>query len=238
MATSNASEFDSKHPVMTVDTAGLGLIPTHEPAPKPDDLYPSGIPEPTGTDPAEKLRALQGANTDPTSGQGVEGEVDVWQAHYSQLNFVGRALVRGVISLIWACLAIYTWGMNHLNWNVAAWIGLAIVAVLWLSLGFRMLQARYSHFYRLTNRRLFVSVGIVSRRRDMMELLRVEDVFTRQQSLMERWLNVGTVVVVPSEKSLPTFYLPGVESPKQVMDLVWHHARAERDQRSLKVEDI
>ncbi len=101
-----------------------------------------------------------------------------------------------------------------------------------------MVQAHYSHYYRLTNRRLFVSTGVFNRRRDMMELLRVKDVFTRQQSLAERWLGLGTVVVEPNDKSLPTFYLAGVDDPKEVMDLIWHHARAERDHRSVKIDSV
>ncbi len=238
MATTNPSPFEPTQPATTTDTTAMGLIPTHDPAPSSDDLYRKGIPEPRGTNPAEKLRAKEGENTDPTTGIGVEGEVDVWQSRYSQRNFIGRIAFRTILTLAWATLAIYTWNLNHTNLRYVAWATLAIVVVLWLGLGIRMIQAYYSHFYRLTNRRLFVSTGVINRRRDMMELLRVKDVFTRQQSLLERWLTLGTVVVVPSEKDLPTFYVAGVDDPKEVMDLIWHHARAERDQRSIKVEDI
>lgn len=70
-----------------------------------------------------------------------------------------------------------------------------------------------------------------------MELLRVQDVYTRQ-SLFQRWLSVGTVVIVSSEPHFPLLYLTGVDDPKYVMDLVWHHARAERDRRSVKVDQI
>jgi membrane protein YdbS with pleckstrin-like domain len=107
----------------------------------------------------------------------------------------------------------------------------------WLTLLYRILQARYGHHYRLTTRRLFVSTGLFRRRRDMMELLRVKDVFT-QQTLVQRWLSLGTVVVVSSDHELPTFYLPGLDDPKRAMDLIWHHARAERDRRSVKVESV
>ena len=71
-----------------------------------------------------------------------------------------------------------------------------------------------------------------------MELLRVKDVFTRQLTLMERILGLGTVVVAPTEKDIPTLLLAGVTEPKRLMDLIWHHARAERDQRSVKVDSI
>ncbi len=71
----------------------------------------------------------------------------------------------------------------------------------------------------------------------MMELLKVQDVYTRQ-SLTQRWLSIGTVVVVSSDHKLPVLNLPGVADPKEVMDTVWHYARAERDQKSVKVDRI
>jgi len=45
-------------------------------------------------------------------------------------------------------------------------------------------------------------------------------------------------VVVSSEPQLPTFYLAGVNDPKRVMDLVWHCARAEREGKSVQVDNV
>jgi len=238
MAATNSNPTGSSTPVISVTTDNIGAAPLDPSTNGGDALYPKGIPEPKGTGPLEVERAREGANTDPTAGSGVEGEVAVWESRYSWRNFIGRALARGLLSVAWLALAIYTWGQHHQEIATLAWIALGVVVILWLGLILRMIQAHYSHYYRLTNRRLFVSTGVINRRRDMMELLRVKDVFTRQQSLMERWLGLGTVVVVPGEKELPTFYVTGVDDPKQVMDLIWHHARAERDQRSVKVDSI
>ncbi len=169
---------------------------------------------------------------------GVEGEEVIWEGHYSMRNFLGRGVARVVGLILWGTLAVYTFGYGHENLNMITWI-LGGAILLWTAmLAFRMFQARYSHFYRLTNRRLFVSSGIMRRRRDQMELLRIKDVFTRQLSLFDRWLGLGTVVVVSSEQELPTIYLSGVDDPKEIMDLVWHHARAERDQNSVKVNHV
>ena len=238
MAATNSNPIGSSNPVISVTTDDLGPAPA-DLSPKPGDaLYPKGIPEPRGTEPQEEREAQSGENTDPTSGTGVEGEVVVWEARYSKRNFIGRIAARVLLTLSWVALASYTWGGNHNNLATPTWIALGVLVLIWMALIYRMIQAHYSHYYRLTNRRLFVSTGVINRRRDMMELLRVKDVFTRQQSLMERWLGLGTVVVVPSEKELPTFYLAGVDDPKQVMDLIWHHARSERDQRSIKVDSV
>jgi len=110
-----------------------------------------------------------------------------------------------------------------------------VLGIMWIGLLVRIIQARCCHYYRLTNRRLFVSTGLLRRRCDQMELLQVKDVFTRE-SLIERWLSLGTVVVVPNESGLPTFYLAGVDDPGRVMDLVWHCARSEREGKTVQVE--
>ena len=101
-----------------------------------------------------------------------------------------------------------------------------------------MIQARLGYKYRLTTRRLFIATGIMHRETDQLELLRVQDVYNRQVNLMERLLDVGSVVIVSDQKTLPNYVLLGVSDPKGVMDLIWHHARAEQDQRNVRVEQI
>jgi len=238
MAATNSSPITSSSPVISVTTDDLGTVTPGSPANSTDALYPTGIAEPEGTRSLVEEKAESGEDTDPTAGTGTEGEVVVWEARYSKRNFIGRMVTRSLLTIAWVVLAAYTWGQNHGELAWLTWSALGLVVLLWLALVFRMIQAHYSHYYRLTNRRLFVSTGMINRRRDMMELLRVKDVYTRQQSLMERWLSLGTVVVVPGEKELPTFYVAGVDDPKQVMDLIWHHARSERDHRSVKVDRV
>jgi len=171
------------------------------------------------------------------TGVGTDGETSIWEARYSMKNFFGRLTLWGVVTAAWIALAIYVWPYNHDNLAIlAVFTGIALI-IAWFILARRIILARFGHYYRLTNRRLFVSTGLFNRRRDQMELLRVQDVYTRQ-SLAQRWLSVGTVVVVSSEPQFPILYLTGVDDPKYVMDLVWHHARAERDRRSVKVDQI
>ena len=195
------------------------------------NCIPGGHPDPAGTHPNREGEATARTVRAPPKGRGSTEKVSVWEARYSKRNFIGRIGLRILLTIAGAALAYYTWGAGHDNLAVLAWIAIGVVSLLWAGLAFRIIQSHYSHYYRLTNRRLFVSTGIFRRRRDMLELLRVKDVFTRQQSLMDRWLELGTVVVVePNDKTLPTFYVAGVDDPKEVMDLIWHHARSERDE--------
>ncbi len=179
---------------------------------------------------------------DQSLGVGTEGEVSVWKGRYSFKNFFVRILVRIVVTAAWLVLLIYMGERyrqpGQRNWDLIVWGTGAAVALFWLMLGWQILLARMGHLYELTNRRLFVNTGLFRRRRDQIELLRVQDVYVKQQGLFYRLLDVGTVVIESSEERLPVHYLAGVSSPKSLMDLIWHHARKERDLRSVKVDEI
>ena len=197
-------------------------------------LYGPEGPMPEGTEQAA-------TTTERVEGFGVEGETVVWEGRYSLRNFLGRGIFFAVLAVAWIALAVWAWGATPADGTVSrGWIailtGIALL-IFGLTLLRRVILARYGHFYRLTNRRLFVSTGMFNRRRDQMELLRIKDVYTRQ-SFTQRMLSLGSVVVVSSEPHFPMLYLTGVDDPKAVMDLVWHHARAERDGRSQKVEPV
>jgi membrane protein YdbS with pleckstrin-like domain len=242
MATTNINPISGVDPAMSIDTSNLAPAPPEPPEAKGQGLYHGDTPEPTGTHVNQEKKASAQDGADPATGIGVEGELDVWDGRYSLRNFTGRIAMMVVATIAAGVFVYYIWetGTSEArnDYSVLNWIVLSGLGLFWLGLIFRMAQAHFSHHYRLTNRRLFVTTGMIHRRSDMMELLRVKDVFCKQESLMERLLDLGTVVVVPTEKELPTFYLPGVKEPKQLLDLIWHHARAERDHRSVKVDSV
>jgi len=220
----------------TPDTPATGASPS-----QPERLYPPQGPAPDGTQPgavAEMEQQAEQTDQGPAEGTGIEGEEVVWEARYAMKNFLGRIFVRSLLTLAWIAMAVFTWGYDEgpVPQAVTIVAGVALL-IYWLALISRIILARFGHHYQLTTRRLFVSTGLMRRRRDQLEILRVKDVFTRQ-SLVERWLKVGTVIVVPDDRDLPTFYLAGVDDPQRVHDLVWHVARAERDGKSVRVQEI
>jgi len=201
-----------------------------QPAPTTDEPAATAAPDAPGPSAAE-------THAKGVGGTGVEGEEVLWEARYSLKNFLGRIIFRTLMTIAWFALAVYTWEYNHTGLSFITIVLGVVLVFVWGMLTYRMLLARYGHEYRLTNRRLFVTTGLFRRRRDQMELLRVKDVFTRH-TLLEGMLSLGTVVVVSNEASLPTFYLAGVDDPQRVMDLVWHCARAEREGKSVQVDNI
>jgi membrane protein YdbS with pleckstrin-like domain len=229
--------------IATTDVAGapnpgnLPAAPADQGPPVVDPLYPPEGPAPEGEKPAMEQEMAQEAEAKGANAPGVEGEQVVWEARYSMKNFIGRLIFRLLLTLGWMALAIYTWGEGHTTAAPVTILLGIILGIVWIALLYRIVKAYYGHEYQLTNRRLFVSTGLLRRRRDQMELLRVKDVYTRQ-TLLDRWLSLGTVVVVSTEATLPTFYLAGVNDPGRVMDLVWHCARAEREGKTVQVENL
>jgi len=220
--------------------AQTASVPATSPDPNPnlaDPLYPPQGPDPQGTTPAAAQTMAKEAEVNAENAPGVEGEHVVWEARYSLKNFIGRLVFRTALTLGWLALAVYTWGENHPDAGFVTIMLGVILGFVWVALLYRILKAYYGHSYQLTNRRLFVATGLMRRRRDQMELLRVKDVYTRQ-TLLDRWLGLGTVVVVSDESLLPTFYLAGVNDPARVMDLVWHCARAEREGKTVQIENL
>ncbi|MCB0078367.1 MAG: PH domain-containing protein [Anaerolineales bacterium] len=73
--------------------------------------------------------------------------------------------------------------------------------------------------YTLTNERIRVRNGLVSKAREDVELVRVQDVdFT--QTIRERVLNVGDILISSHDPTSPTLILNDVANPEDVHELV------------------
>ena len=168
----------------------------------------SSLSPPGGPQSPEELEAL---------GTGTEGEVDVWTGQYSLKNFSARIAIRSLVTVCWIVMLFYLGDREHypgnLSWEWIVVLTGGAVALYWLLLGWQMLMARFGHYYRLTNRRIFVDTGVFHRRRDQVELLRVQDVYVKQQRFLDRFLDLGTVVIESSEARLPVHYLAGINDP-------------------------
>ena len=190
---------------------------------------PTADGQPAGVSRMELLSAKRAGENEPSI-----DELVLWDGRYSLWNFFGRIVWRLAATALFTPLAFVTWDKGRTDvafFTILIGLGLAYA---WVVLFYQILISAYSRHYTLTDRRLFISSGLFNSRKDQMELSRIHDVYTRR-SLMERWLSLGTVVVVSTERELPVVSLTGVSEPDKIMDLIGKHAKNERVRLKLEV---
>jgi membrane protein YdbS with pleckstrin-like domain len=73
--------------------------------------------------------------------------------------------------------------------------------------------------YRLTNQRLTIEGGLISKRVDDIDLRLVQDV-ALEQSALERLLGVGRLDIVSSDHARPRLVLTGIVAPRDVREQI------------------
>ncbi len=90
--------------------------------------------------------------------------------------------------------------------------------------------------YKLTNERLMVTRGFISKHIEEIELYRVNDV-SMKQSIMERMFGLGDVRLETTDATTPDPQIKDIQGPERVKDLVRQAARAERQRRRVLLRD-
>ena len=91
--------------------------------------------------------------------------------------------------------------------------------------------------YRLSDDRLFLSVGFFTIRDDEILLYRIRDI-TTTRTLWQRIFGVGTVTVVSSDKTMPTLVLKNVKDPVFVKELIHRQVEEMKIQRRVRFGEI
>ncbi|KAF0246194.1 MAG: membrane-flanked domain-containing [Planctomycetota bacterium] len=206
-----------------------------------------GIELPEGSGFCNKCGASQGAaaaapdpaapisgGAKPADGQPPKEE-DVWKGGYSP-RAMGMAFVGAGIWFVGMWIAYFmltgkgTWfeGKSWVVWVFATLSPLpllyAVAVALW---------RRLTLHYRLTTQRLFVQVGLIGRRIEEVELIRVDDV-TTSQGVIERMFDVGTVKISSSDVTTPTMLLLGLKSPVAIKEKL----RAQVQERRKRIVNL
>ena len=90
---------------------------------------------------------------------------------------------------------------------------------------------------RLSEDRLFLSVGFLNIRDDEVLLYRVRDIDTRR-SLWQRLFGVGTVTVMSSDKTMPTLVLENVKDPMMVKELIHQQVEEMKIRRRVRFGEV
>ena len=91
--------------------------------------------------------------------------------------------------------------------------------------------------YSLTEDRLFLSVGFLNIRDEEVLLYRIRDISTTR-TLWQRIFGVGTVTVLSSDKTLPTFVMKNIKDPIKVKELLHEQVEDMKIRRRVRVGEI
>ncbi len=91
--------------------------------------------------------------------------------------------------------------------------------------------------YAISEDRLYLSEGLLTLKDDEILLYRVRDISTKR-TLWQRMFGVGTVVVISSDKTLPTLELKNIKDPMKVKELLHAQVEEMKIQRRVRVGEI
>ena len=91
--------------------------------------------------------------------------------------------------------------------------------------------------YRMSEDRLFLSVGFFSIRDDEVLLYRVRDIGLKM-TLWQRIFGVGTVTILSSDKTMPTLVLKNIKDPVYVKELIHTQVEEMKIRRRVRVGEI
>jgi membrane protein YdbS with pleckstrin-like domain len=141
-----------------------------------------------------------------------------------------------LIWLLGSLVVLYLLGKLQLDsWWWRAGLGL-IAGTALVVLGRQAWQI-YGVRYRLTTQRLFIDRGLLARTGDQMELLRIDDVRTRQRAI-DRLLDIGSVQIISTDATDKECVLTGVARPADIAEAIRRHTRLLRARQTLFVENI
>ena len=77
--------------------------------------------------------------------------------------------------------------------------------------------------YRVTNQRIVIESGVLSRSLEEIDMRSVDDIEFRQ-TFLERLFGIGQVFIVSTDKVAPKFNLHGIHDPKNIRELIRSNA--------------
>jgi membrane protein YdbS with pleckstrin-like domain len=156
-------------------------------------------------------------------------EEELWAGAYSPKamagSFIGATLVM-IVAVVAGSL------VPPLGWLVGLGVGVLLFAYLGWSLLYRRMAVRY----RLTTQRLLRQMGIMNQTDDRILAVEIDDVTVRQ-GFFERMFDVGTIILNTKDTQTPVVTMLGIESPRQVADLIDETRRTERNRRAVYTLD-
>ncbi|WP_172251477.1 PH domain-containing protein [Saccharibacillus deserti] len=90
--------------------------------------------------------------------------------------------------------------------------------------------------YKLTSQRLLITTGLIGKKTEELELVRIKDV-ALEKTAMDRMMGVGTILIYSSDPTTPEIRLEDVKDAEKVKDLLRGAIRAEKEHHGTRYRE-
>ncbi len=91
--------------------------------------------------------------------------------------------------------------------------------------------------YKLTNEKLIIESGFLSKKEEEIRLYRVMDL-TLNRPLGQRMFGVGTIHCCTADKSTPEFDIQKIKKPSEIKNMLSDMVEAERDKKRVSAREF
>lgn len=152
-------------------------------------------------------------------------EMVIWEGGPSQIKNLAVFVACGAIGLLITIIFIKVWA------------GLAVLLIAPISVAIWNWLVVKCYRYKLTNQRLMVSWGVLSKTRQELELFRVKDTTVVQPFLL-RIFSLGSVIMVTSDKTTPEVCVEAIHDVREVREKIRSNVLIRRDSKRVQEIDI
>jgi hypothetical protein len=93
------------------------------------------------------------------------------------------------------------------------------------------------HHYTVTNQRVRIRRGLLSRDTDDFDLVRIQDVDLTQK-MTERMVDIGDITIIGADKSDPIVVLQNVHDPERVHEIIRQAVMEARKRQGVRYRDV
>lgn len=151
-------------------------------------------------------------------------EETLWRGNPSAMKLVGR-VIEIVLILIIVPLIFRAWSVRTIDLERSAqiarigWWTTAILVAIEATRFFVSLARLRSTLYTVTNQRVMIERGLLTKALSEIDLRYIDDT-QFFQSITDRLLGIGNVTIISSDKSTPVYVLHGIRDPRNLREMI------------------
>ena len=139
-----------------------------------------------------------------------------------------KAFLYGLIGLVLIAWPIVAWVMDY---HPPVWLAITSIILGILALLAPMIITRTTR-YKITSYRIDYERGILKKRIDTLELWHIEDI-RFEQGLLDRMMNVGSIIILSHDATNPKLELHGIPDPRPIFEKLKQRVIATKRQRGV-----